>query len=221
MGFGSPSEYDPIRVRRPLRAAAAFLGFPPLQRMSVAAGCSGSHAGAARLRRFDVLDGHDRALASMSRRLRSWGSPCEAFPSHLAPTRCRVRDESRAEARSIDLVRPLPACRFANGPADESSRGQSHSSRLPGLAPSENPSTARGQGRARPVAPLGLCLSKDFALPATSPSSRAFRSRTWACGHATEQACLPAVFPAGRSAFPRSRPRFLGRPRSGCCPFGG
>lgn len=66
-----------------------------------------------RLRRFHVLDGSAPAIsASISRCNRSWGSPFEASPSHLIPSRCRVRDEGRAPR--IPPVR-LP-CGFARQP---------------------------------------------------------------------------------------------------------
>jgi len=55
---------------------------------------------------------------------------------------------------------------------------------------------------------FGFGLSRDFALPATNPSSRAFHSRTCATDHQPAR-CPSAVFTAERSAFPRFGPRYL------------
>lgn len=51
----------------------------------------------------------------------------------------------------------------------------------------------------------GFRLSRDFALPAADPFSRACRSPTYATDRQPAR-YRSAVFPAGRSAFPRFNP---------------
>jgi len=137
--------------------------------------------------------------------LRSWDSPFEAFPSHLAPTRCRVRDESRAVSHAFRRGCANARLPFANVQAVESNRGKSHPSRFLGFAPSENPTIARGfRPRAIRCSPR-FSLSKEFPLPASIPSSRVIRSRTFAAGHYTVR-LFPQRFACGKVSFPSPRP---------------
>jgi hypothetical protein len=66
----------------------------------------------------------------------------------------------------------------------------------------------------------GVCLSKDFALPATSSLSRTFRSRTCMTGCFHPRVLLSlSVFPCEEVSFPPASIEIASnRSRSGCCP---
>jgi len=141
-----------------------------------------------RLRRFDVPDGFRAPViyAAIVRSIRSWGSPFEAFPSHFVPTRCRVQDESRASGVSLGSPGPLPTYRLRMcRPTNKSAvcRIRVGFWALLPLRVRQPPVDLLVPRTVR-CSP-GFCLSKDFALPAPSPFSRAFRSRACPFGSAT------------------------------------
>jgi len=115
VGFGSPAECNPMRSRRPLRIAAAFVRFFPLQRVRQHVSCPDVPGRTLRLQRSTPLTFYTlAAYATISRGIRSWGSPFGAFPSHFIPD---PLSRSRREPRRVQALRPavwpLPAYRLS------------------------------------------------------------------------------------------------------------
>jgi len=159
--------------------------------------------------------------APIARSKRSWSSPFEASPSHLAPTRCRVRDESRIveqpNSRSTTLTRlPLPIVQPANKIVVL--HFQLGFWILLPLRIRRSPAVLRPRTIR---CSLGFCLSKDFPIPAPSPPSRAFHSRTCAVADlATECRAVPQRFSLRGGQLTLARLSISIEPmRSGCCPF--
>jgi len=159
--------------------------------------------------------------APIARSKRSWSSPFEAFPSHLVPTRCRVRDEShvaeKPNGRPAILARlPLLTVQPANKIVVL--HFQLGFWALLPLRIRQSPAVLTPRTiRCSP----GFCLSKDFPLPAPSPPSRAFRSRTCAVADlATECRAAPQRFTLRGGQLTLARLSISIEPmRSGCCPF--
>lgn len=193
----------------------------PLQRVRSRTPCPDVPVRNCRLRRFDALDGCAltiHALIAQSRR--SWGSPFEAFPSHLVLTRCRVQDESRIANEPNGTPATLARLPFPNvQPTNKFAV-----SRIPtgfwALLPLRvrQPSAVFTPRTIR--CSRGFRLSKDFPLPAPSPSSRTFRSRTCAAGLATVCSAVPQRFSLrGGQLSLASALNFSRAVRLGCCPF--
>lgn len=223
MGFGSPAEYDPKRLRQPLRAAAAFLRFLPLQRIQSRTLCPGLPAGTSRPRRFNVLD--DPSFSRFMPRFLVASAP-GVHPTKLFPltwSRLAVAFRTGAVLPANLSVRPwpLPAYRFQMcKPTNKFAVRRIRPGFWAFLPLRIRQSPAALIPRTIRCSP-GFGLLKDFALPAPSPSSRAFHSRTCA-------ACLsvgalsPSGLPCEEVSFPSRRLSIALKPsRSGRCPFGG
>jgi hypothetical protein len=152
--------------------------------------------------------------------IRSWGSPLEAFTSHLIPARCRVQDESRVAPRQTFrfIHDPMPAYRFRM--RNPTNKFAARRIRLGfwALIPLRIRRPLAGVTPRTVRCSSGFYLFRDFSLPATNPSSRACHSPTCATDQRPAR-CRSAVFPAGRSAVPRPWSVIsIGPQRSGCFP---
>jgi len=208
VGFGSPSEYDPNRLRRPLRAAAAFVRFrAPTAFSDMGTLAMHPFANTGRLRRFDVLDGV--APASYARLL---GHPLLGFtlgsfslspgPGSLSRPE---REPCRMSANLSVCPRPLPTYRLRMCNPTNKFAAIHIRFGFWALLPLRIRQSPAGITPRAIRCSSGFDLSRDFALPAPNPSSRACHSRTYATDHRPAR-CPSAVFPAGRSAFPRFGP---------------
>ena len=170
---------------------------------------------------FDVLTSmtvpRPSLYASIARGVRSWGSPFEAFPSHLVPSPLVRGNESRAGGNVSVPSRPLPTYRLrARFPSNN--RGVTHPGRFLGFPPSENPTTACELSPQTVRCSLGFGLCKDFSLSAPSPPSRTFRSRT--CPLRPKAAGMPLNgFLCGEVGCPSQRPSLLPVAAVGMPPF--
>lgn len=108
-GFGSSSECDPKRSQRPLRIAAAFVRFRPLQRVWSRARSPDAPVRRFRLRRFDAPDvSHAHGLRLDFSRRPLLGFTLRSFSLSLWP-RLAVASGARAAPRTS-----LAACRLAH-----------------------------------------------------------------------------------------------------------
>jgi hypothetical protein len=207
VGFGSPSEYDPKRLRQPLRAAAAFVRFRAPTAFSDMGTLACILANTGRLRRFDVLDGV--APASYARLLGHplLGFTLGSFSLSLGPGSLSrpEREPCRMSTNLSVRPRPLPTYRFRM--CNPSNKFAAIHIRFGfwALLPLRIRQSPAGVTPRAIRCSSGFDLSRDFALPAPNPSSRACHSRTYATDHRPAR-CPSAVFPAGRSAFPRFGP---------------
>jgi len=97
--------------------------------------------------------------APISRGTRSWGSPFEAFPSHLVPTRFRGRNEVRSTGQPCGSPTVLARLLLPPVQADEINRGSSRFTQFPGFSSSENPTIPCGYYAAsNPLLPWGFSL---------------------------------------------------------------
>jgi len=221
LGLGSPAKYDPKRLRQPLRAAAAFLRFPPLQRLQSRMQCPGLPARTCRPRRFNVLDGPSSSRL-MPRFLVATAlgvHPTKLFPLTWSRLAVAFRTGAVLPANLSVRPQPLPAyrfrvCRPTNKFAVRRIR-PGFWALLP-LRILQPPAVLTPRTiRCSP----GFRLSKDFALPAPSPSSRAFHSRTYAPCLLADALSLSG-FLCEEVSFPLRRLSTALKPsRSGCCPF--
>jgi len=139
--------------------------------------------------------------------IRSWGSPLEAFSSHLIRTRCRVPDESGVAPRQTFrfIHDPLPAYRLRlRNPTNKFAASRIRFG-FWALIPLRIRQSSAGVTPRTIRCSSGFFLSRDFSLPAIDPSSRVFHSPTCAIDQRPTR-CRSAVCTAGRSAFPRSGP---------------
>jgi hypothetical protein len=175
VSFGSPSEYDPNRLRRPLRIAAAFLSFCAPTAFS-AANASGWNASQPyHLRRSTPLTvvhplPEFRSLETPARGVH----PAKLFPLNvfLAANAGGTRSVLRFTLRWAGVVSRLP---FASCCANCFTLGATAGFRA--LLPLRIRQFHAGISRMKPAAPLGFCLFK-VSFPAPGSPSRTFRPRT-------------------------------------------
>jgi hypothetical protein len=207
LGLGSPSEYDPKRLRQPLRATAAFVRFRAPTAFSSTGTLAGILASTVRLRRFDVLDG--RAPAPYARLLGHplLGFTLGSFSLSLGPGSLSrpEREPCRMSANLSVYPRPLPTYRLRMCNPSNKFAAIHIRFGFSALLPLRIRQSPAGVTPRAIRCSSGFDLSRDFALPAPNPSSRACHSRTYATDHRPAR-CPSAVFPAGRSAFPRLGP---------------
>jgi hypothetical protein len=196
VSFGSPSEYDPNRLRRPLRIAAAFLSFCAPTASSVTDVFGWNVSQLCRLRRSTSLTVvHRRPEFRFLKTPAPGVHPAKLFPLNMFLA--AIAGGTRAVFRStLRWSEPFPACRLRRAARIAPRLAATVDFRA--LLPLRIRQSRAGISRVRLVAPLGFCLSK-VSLPAPGPPSRTFRPRTCAgCpalsldGLPCEECCVPA-----------------------------
>jgi len=192
-----------------LRAAAAFVRFRAPTAFSSTGTLAGIFANTIRLRRFDVLDG--RAPAPYARLL---GHPLLGFtlrsfflsldPGFAVASRTRAVQWANLSIHP----QPLPAYRFRICNPTNKFAARHIRFGFWALLPLRVRQPPAGVTPRTTRCFLGFRLSKDLSLPATA---RLHGRSTLGLAPPTHgpRRCPSAVYPAGRSAFPRLSPRCL------------